>query len=712
MAKGHQMKAVGCRKRHTRRAYGFGPCNNYRLGGGPIGHQCHRGHLEEAAHLVEDLFRCPSVQGGCADTGDKPGFESVPDGLRPVPGSQLHAQTDQNRTDHQDDQVDKCLAVPDEQRLVGGGEEPVREQKGAQRGQQCRADPADDRHEEDRQHVGKQHRLTGGHLTDSDQHGGERGQTSHRHGIPDQAPLSRETSVGARQPWAWLRGICEHAAQRPTRRFLLPPPFGCGLAAANIDAFLTPHWHPLLWRHRSFVRVTAPATAPTLWPRLTQALGHPVRVVVGGFAAAILLGTALLRTPVASHSGESADLVTALFTATSAVCVTGLVVVDTAGYWSTFGEVTILLLIQIGGLGIMTLGSLFVIMIGSRLGMRASMLSSAEARTDPGTGRSPREVVLAVIRTSLLVEAALAAVLALRFALAYGQSPGAAAYHGIFHAISAFNNAGFGLRADSLEDFVGDPLVSLTIAAAIVLGGLGFPVLWELRREWRMPRLWSLHTRITVVGTALLLVLGAAVFTAVEWTNQATLGGLPAPQRLLAGFFHSVNTRTAGFNSLPTGELRPESLLASDVLMFIGGGSAGTAGGIKVTTFVILGFVLWAELRGETNVSIWRRRLPADVQRQALTVALLSVGAVVAGTWLLLALTPHPLEAVLFETISAFGTVGLSTGITAQLAAPAELVLTTLMFLGRVGPLTLGAALALRSRPRRYQFPEERAIVG
>jgi trk system potassium uptake protein TrkH len=447
------------------------------------------------------------------------------------------------------------------------------------------------------------------------------------------------------------------------------------------------------------------------WSRLAETLGHPIRVVVIGFAGAIAVGTLLLSLPFAAADGRPADLMTALFTATSAVCVTGLVVVDTGTHWSGFGQGVVLALIQVGGLGVMTLASVLAVLVGRRASARVGMLTEAESRGD-SLASDTRGIVGGVVITSLVFELVLAVVLTTRFVASYGIEPGRAAYLGLFHAVSAFNNAGFALWSTSLESFAGDPWVLVPICAAVIAGGLGFPVLRELRRRWRTPRFWSLHTRVTVVFSGLLLVGSTAVLTAMEWTNRATFGRLGADERLLAGFFHAVNTRTSGFNSVPVGEMRPESLLASDVLMFIGGGSAGTAGGIKVTTFVLLGFALWSELRGERQVTAGHRAVPPEVLRQALTVALVGVAAVVAGTWALLRMTDQPLDAVLFEAISAFGTVGLSTGITASLEPPAQLLLAVLMFAGRIGPVTIGAALALRARPRLYAFPEERAVVG
>jgi len=461
------------------------------------------------------------------------------------------------------------------------------------------------------------------------------------------------------------------------------------------------------------VQAMASMEAPVgAWSRVAQALSHPIRVVVAAFLAAILTGTALLMTPLAAASGDETGIVTALFTATSAVCVTGLVLVDTGTYWSGFGQGVILLLIQIGGLGIMTLASVLAVMIGRRIGVRASLLSGAEARRGHSAGMSARDVVVGVVRTSLLFEAVVAVVLILRFSLSYGEPPARAVYLGVFHAVSAFNNAGFALWADSLERFALDPVVSLVVAGAVICGGLGFPVLWELRRLWRRPREWSLHSRITVAATAGLLLVSTVVITFAEWGNDATMGTFSTPGKVLAGFFHAVNTRTSGFNSVPIGDLRSESLLASDLFMFIGAGSAGTAGGIKVTTFVLMGYILWAELRGERHVIASRRTVPADVQRQALTVAFFAVTAIIVSTWVLLATSAFSLDVVLFEVVSAFGTVGLSTGITASLPTHGQLLLTVLMFVGRLGPLTVGASLALRTRPRRFEYPEERTIVG
>jgi trk system potassium uptake protein TrkH len=444
--------------------------------------------------------------------------------------------------------------------------------------------------------------------------------------------------------------------------------------------------------------------------RLLPGKRHPARLVVVAFAVAVLLGTVLLTLPAAAESGQSTGFVAALFTATSAVCVTGLAVVDTGGHWSLFGELVILGLMQIGGLGIMTLASLLALLVSRRLGLRMQLSAQTETRAlDLG---EVRRLVARVIAFTLTFELAVAVVLAARLTLGYDYPLGRAAYHGVFHAVAAFTNGSFSLYPDSLTRFATDPWICLPIAAAVIAGGLGFLVIFEVRRRWRTPKRWSLHTKITILVSAVLLVGGAVLITAIEWANPATMGPLGLAGKLLTGFFHGVVPRTAGFNTLDVGQLHAETLLVTDVLMFIGGGSASTAGGIKVTTFALLAFVILAEIRGEPNVHVMGRKLPAAVQRQALTVALLSVGVVMAATIALLVITPFRLDHVLFEAISAFSTTGLSTGITPDLHPSAQLVLVLLMFVGRLGPITLASALALRERARRYDLPEERPIVG
>lgn len=428
------------------------------------------------------------------------------------------------------------------------------------------------------------------------------------------------------------------------------------------------------------------------------------------FAVADLIGTVLLMLPAARTGPGGADPLTALFTATSAVCVTGLSTVDTPVYWSTFGEVVILGLIQVGGFGIMTLASLLTMVVWRRLGLRSRLTAAAETKAlGPGEVRS---VLKGVLTITVAIEAAVAAALVLRFALGYDESWGRASYLGVFHAVSAFNNAGFALYSDNLVGFVDDPWVCLPIAFAVIAGGLGFPVWLELFRHRARWRQWSMHSTMTVWATIVLLLAGTVLVTAGEWDNPRTLGALDAPGRLLAGFFHSVMPRTAGFNAIDYGQVEDSTLLVTCLLMFIGGGSAGTAGGIKVTTFLLLFWVIWAEVRGERDVTAHGRRIAERTIRQALTVALLAVGTISTATLLLSALTDLTLDAIFFEVVSAFATVGLSTGITGSLPDSAQLVLVALMFLGRLGPITLVSALALRDRDNLYRLPEGRPLIG
>ncbi|MBB5078721.1 TrkH family potassium uptake protein [Nonomuraea endophytica] len=436
---------------------------------------------------------------------------------------------------------------------------------------------------------------------------------------------------------------------------------------------------------------------------------HPAQVVVTSFGLLVLAGTFLLMQPI-STVGPAATTVEALFTATSAVTVTGLAIVDTQSHWSVFGEVVIAGLVQVGGLGIMTFATLFAVIVGRRVGLRFRLLAQAE--TSMLSVADVRSIARRVVVFSLSCEAVFAAVLAGRWMIGYGEPFGQATYYGVFHSIMAFNHAGFALWPDSLTRFVADPWISLTASAAVIVGGLGFPVVFELMRTWRRPGTWSIMTRLTVWISLALLAIGTLFLLVAEWNNPKTFGPLDDGGKLLAAFFASTMTRSAGLNSVDIGQMETSSLLVSDVLMFIGGASASTAGGIRVTTFGVLAFVIWAELRGEPRVNIGHRRVADSVQRQAIAISLLSVAVVVVATYVLLVISPFALDQVLFEVISAFTTTGLSTGITAQFSPAGQIVLTLLMFMGRTGTLTLGTALAMQERTRRYELPEERVLVG
>ena len=439
-------------------------------------------------------------------------------------------------------------------------------------------------------------------------------------------------------------------------------------------------------------------------------LRHPARIVPAAFALASLAGTLLLSLPSATSTGQRAQVLDAAFTSVSAVCVTGLVTVDTATYWSPFGQVVILSLVQVGGFGIMTLATLLVVLVGARLNLSSSLVAQAE--THALNVGDVRDVVRRIAVTMLACEAALAALLTFRFRVGYDHDWPQALWLGVFHSVTAFNNAGFALSSDNLMGFATDAWILLPICVGVIVGGIGFPVLFELRRRWRHPRLWSVHVRLTVYGSALLLAMGAVAFLALEWSNPGTLGPMSPGDKILGGLAGSVMPRTAGFNTVDYAAVTPETVMVTSLLMFIGGGSAGTAGGIKVATFFLLAFVIWTEVRGERDTTIAHRRISTSTMRQALTVALLGIAVVAVGTVAMLLATDLATDVVTFEAVSAFATVGLSTGITAGLPASAKLTLMALMFVGRVGTITVASALALRTRHHHYRLPEERPIVG
>ncbi|MGE0311881.1 MAG: TrkH family potassium uptake protein [Lautropia sp.] len=441
-----------------------------------------------------------------------------------------------------------------------------------------------------------------------------------------------------------------------------------------------------------------------------RAFTHPSRVVALLFLCVIAVGTLLLMQPAAQAQGRATDVVTALFTSVSAVCVTGLVVVDTGTHWSTFGQWVILALFQFGGFGLMTAATMMGLMVNRSLRLRTRLITQAETRTVAlGDVASVAKVVFAVTATC---ELTLTAVLATRLHLHHEVPWPQAAWSGLFHAVSAFNNAGFSLHADSLVRYASDAWLLVPIMVAIVIGGLGFPVMQDIGARWKDPRHWSLHTKITLTGTVILLLLGTVTLMVFEWSNPSTLGPMNGADRLLSAAFASVSARTAGFNSIDIGALTQESWGLHYFLMFIGGGSAGTAGGVKVGTAMILALLVVAEVRGHGDSEAFGRRICPPAQRQAVAVLVLSSAAVSLGTTFLLFVTDFPTDRVIFEVISAFATVGLSTGITADLPPSGHMLLAVLMYAGRVGTITLATSLALGERRMPFRYPEEHPIVG
>jgi len=441
-----------------------------------------------------------------------------------------------------------------------------------------------------------------------------------------------------------------------------------------------------------------------------SALRDPIRLIPLLFAGAIIVGTILLSLPFATNEGVGAPLLTALFTSTSAVAVTGLIVVDTPTYWSGFGQGVILLLFQIGGFGIMTAATLFGLMAGRGVSLRERMATQVERnRLETGDALSALKLIFAITVT---VEAVVAIILTARLIAFYDAPPLNALWNGVFHSVSAFNNAGFSTYSDSVMGFQSDPLFLGPIMFAVVLTALGFPVMQDLRANHFSWRRWSLHTKITVLGTGALLAFGFIAILAMEWDNPATLGPMGWGSKILNAAFHSVMPRTAGFNSLDVGAFHDETIMANFFLMFIGGGSAGTAGGIKVTTFFVLFAIVLSEVMGRKDAGLFQRRFGHDIERQALSVTVMSAALIFASTTYIASITPIPLDDILFETISAFSTVGLSTGITGDLPPSAQLVIVMLMFVGRVGTITVATALALGGRDRPYRYPQENPIVG
>lgn len=438
-------------------------------------------------------------------------------------------------------------------------------------------------------------------------------------------------------------------------------------------------------------------------------LSRPAFVVLAAFAVAIVVGTGLLALPVSHRHGDSVPFLDTLFTATSAVTVTGLGVVDMQQTWSGFGLVVIAVLIQIGGLGVMTLAGFIGLVLSRRL--RSGSLSRISVETGLDEGGNLSGLVVDLVGFVVLAEAITAIALTWRF-WQLGFSGPEAAGHGLFHAISAFNNAGFSTFSDSLAGRANDPVILLVTAAAFVVGGLGFPVVFELGS--RTPRSsWSLHTRITVATTIVLLVGGFVLTALIEWDNPDTLGQYPAGKRLLDAFFHSATTRTAGFNSIDNGAMRPASLLLTTLLMVVGGGSASTAGGIKVTTLAVIAQSTVAEFRKDKALVLGGRRITGEIHREALALVTAATITIAAAAFVLSAISPGlSMESVMFESASAFGTVGLSMGITGDIEPLGRLVLVVLMFIGRVGPVTFGTAVLLRPRARRAGEPDGTLLIG
>jgi Trk-type K+ transport system membrane component len=448
------------------------------------------------------------------------------------------------------------------------------------------------------------------------------------------------------------------------------------------------------------------------------------QLIAAAFTALILLGTFLLMLPMASKSGSMTNFFDALFTATSAITVTGLTTVDTATYWSTTGHVIISLLIQIGGFGIIGFATLVGFLIEGRISVknRISATSESSATKQPDV----KTLLLNIAKLMLFFQLALFAFLAVRMFTEYGYSLDKALSHGAFQAISAFNQAGFALYTDSLMGFASDGWIIFPIFVIATLAGFGFPVLAEIRdrlklkiyvlmgkvADYTMPSQWSLNSRIILWASLFLLVVGALGIAVSEWSNPATLGSMDPLQKIVASMFTSSMTRSTGLSVIETADMNTATWLGIDILMFIGGASASTAGGIKIGTAVVLFYIVYTEIRGDAAVNVGNRRLPRSMQRQALTIVTLYSIVVIGALFLLRFTTDFTLDELLFEIISAAGTVGLSSGITADLPEHGKFLLSVLMLFGRLGPIVVATSLALRKTKRHYELPRERPLIG
>ncbi|MCI0433763.1 MAG: potassium transporter TrkH [Gemmatimonadetes bacterium] len=450
---------------------------------------------------------------------------------------------------------------------------------------------------------------------------------------------------------------------------------------------------------------------------------RPVQLLVGSFALLIAFGTLGLMVLPGLYAGPRLGWLQALFTATSAVCVTGLIVVNTATAFTPFGKAFLLLLIQLGGLGIITFATLIIVGLGGRLSLRQEAISAAATEAAPHIDF--RRLTRSVVTFSLILEAAGAIVLWLAWLPGFGAVT--AAGHAIFHAISAFCNAGFSSFSDSLVGFRENPAVLVTIMLLIMSGGLGFlslEELWSLRRRPRGRRSGrlSLHSRLVLATTAALLLTGWALLATLEW--RGTLAGIPPWARALNGLFMSVTARTAGFNTVDYAQVSDSSAFLTIILMFIGGAPGSTAGGVKVTTLALVFLLAWSRVRGRRTSDAWSRTVPDDTLQRA--VGLFVFGFMILSVAILAytAVSPSPLSPAtplhtrflpnVFEATSAFGTVGLSMGATPTLTAAGQLITIVLMFLGRVGLLAFAAAIAVPETLRlgRFRFAHEDVIVG
>jgi trk system potassium uptake protein TrkH len=415
--------------------------------------------------------------------------------------------------------------------------------------------------------------------------------------------------------------------------------------------------------------------------------------------------------PVATKSGERTDFLTALFTATSATCVTGLVVVDTKTYWSVFGQIVIMLLIQVGGLGIMTMSTLFALILGRKITFKERLVMQEAFNTNSLGGIV--KFAKYILMVSFLFESIGAIILTLRFLPQMGLKK--AVYYGLFHSISAFNNAGFDLMGNfrSLTGYVSDWVVNLVVMGLIIFGGLGFYVLLDIY-EHRHFNKFTLHSKIVITITLFLITIGTLLIFLFEYNNPKTLKPLDFPTKILAALFQAVTPRTAGFNTLSLSDMTIASKFLTIILMFIGASPAGTGGGIKTTTFAVILYTVLSVIQGEEETVLYKRTISRNIVYKAVAISFISVFIIFSVTMVLSITETSNFLTVLYETTSAFGTVGLSLGLTPELSTVGKIIIIFTMYTGRVGPLTLALALAKRQRRPKpiIKYAEEKIMVG
>lgn len=436
----------------------------------------------------------------------------------------------------------------------------------------------------------------------------------------------------------------------------------------------------------------------------------PPKTLVLGFAVIILIGAMLLHLPVATRDGQGLAWIDALFTATSATCVTGLVVVDTGTTFSTFGQIVVISLIQVGGLGFMTLATFFSLILRKRISLRERLLlqESLNQVSIEGIVRLAKMILI----FTAIIECTGGILLSIRFS--FDMPPGRAVYYGFFHAISNFNNAGFDLMGNfqSLTRYVADPVVNLVICSLIVLGGIGFVVMSEVY-EYRHTRRLSLHTKVVLVTTGLLITVGTILIFILEYNNPKTLQPLSLMGKFFGSLYQSITPRTAGSNTVSIGDMEHSTLFIIILLMFIGASPGSTGGGIKTTTFATLVGAVIAQVKGKEDVIFFRQRILSNMIYKSLTVTMIALSLVISVS-MILTITEKGADflMILFESTSAFATTGLSMGLTPHLSATGKAILVLTMFAGRVGPLTIAFALALRKQKEYYRYPKGKIMIG